>query len=182
MASKAVHIELASDLSTKAFLGCFRRFISTHGKPRAMFSHNRTNFEGANKELKKIYDLHATSEYQDAIQGFAVSRPIKWQFNPPHSPHFGGLWEPAVKSFKRHLIRVMKDQKLTYEQLETLLKEIAAILNSRPLHAVFADPSNALAITPSHLLIERPFKFLPKPDFVAVPDNRLTAYQFISKA
>lgn len=182
MASKAVHIEVASDLSTKGFLACFRRFISIRGIPRVMKSDNGTNFVGANNELQEIYDLHATPEFRDAIQNYAASERIEWQFNPPLSPHFGGLWEAAVKSFKHHLNRIMKDQTLTYEQLDTLLKEISAVLNSRPLYVNSADPNDALAITPAHLLIGRPFKLLPELDFVSVPDNRLSIYERISKA
>ncbi|XP_058809532.1 uncharacterized protein LOC131674709 [Phymastichus coffea] len=182
MASKAVHIELASDLSTEAFLACFDRFMSIRGIPERIYSDNGTNFVGANNELQKIYDLHGTPEFKDAIQGHAASNRIDWHFNPPLSPHFGGLWEAAVKSFKHHLHRVIKDRKLTYEQLDTLLKQIAAILNSRPLYYISADPNDPLAITPAHLLIGRPFRFLPEPDFVSVPDNRLRTYQIIQKA
>ncbi|XP_058801546.1 uncharacterized protein LOC131670173 [Phymastichus coffea] len=182
MATKAVHIEVASDLSAKGFLACFRRFIATHGKPSTMHSDNGTNFVGANNELQKIYKLHDSPEFKDAIQTFAASERIEWNFNPPLSPYFGGLWEAAVKSFKHHLNRVVKDQKLTYEQLETLLKEIAAVLNSRPLYAISADPNDSLAITPAHFLIGHPFNFLPEQNYVSVPNNRLTSYQLVSKA
>ena len=76
----------------------------------------------------------------------------------------------------------MKDHKLTYEQMNTLLIEIEAILNSRPLYTLSADPNDPLAITPAHLLIGRPFNFLPEKNLVAVPDNRLSTYHFITKA
>ncbi|XP_058789062.1 uncharacterized protein LOC131663025 [Phymastichus coffea] len=181
MATKAVHIELASDLSTVGFLACFRRFISIRGKPVKMYSDNGTNFVGANNELQQIYELHRTLEFKDAIRGFAESERIEWNFNPPLSPHFGGLWEAVVKSFKNHLNRIITNQKLTFEQMDTLLKEIAAILNSRPLYAISTDPNDPLAVTPAHILIGRPFNFLPENDFVSVPDNRLTTYQFITK-
>ncbi|XP_058810335.1 uncharacterized protein LOC131675383 [Phymastichus coffea] len=176
MATKAVHIEVASDLSAEGFLACFRRFVATHGKPTTMYSDNGTNFVGANSELQRIYQLHHSPEFKDAIQTFAAAERIEWNFNPPLLPHFGGLWEAAVKSFKHHLNRVVKDQKLTYEQLETLLKEIAAVLNSRPLYAISADPNDSLAITPAHFLIGRSFNFLPDQNYVSVPDNRLTSY------
>ncbi|XP_058797621.1 uncharacterized protein LOC131667864 [Phymastichus coffea] len=182
MATKAVHIEIASDLSAEGFLACFRRFVATHGKPTTMYSDNGTNFVGANSELQRIYQLHNSPEFKDAIQSFAAAERIEWNFNPPLSPYFGGLWEAAVKSFKHHLNRVVKDQKLTYEQLETLLKEIAAVLNSRPLYAISADPNDSLAITPAHFLIGRSFNFLPDQNYVSVPDNRLTSYQLVSKA
>ncbi|XP_058809943.1 uncharacterized protein LOC131675115 [Phymastichus coffea] len=182
MATKAVHIEVASDLSAEGFLACFRRFVATHGKPTTMYSDNGTNFVGANSELQRIYQLHDSPEFKDAIQTFAAAERIEWNFNPPLSPHFGGLWEAAVKSFKHHLNRVIKDQKLTYEQLETLLKEIAVVLNSRPLYAISADPNDSLAITPAHFLIGRSFNFLLDQNYVSVPDNRLTSYQLVSKA
>ncbi|XP_058798334.1 uncharacterized protein LOC131668296 [Phymastichus coffea] len=181
MASKAVHIEVASDLTTGGFLACFRRFISIRGRPLAMHSDNGTNFVGANNELKKIYDLHATAEFKNAIQEYAISKRIEWNFNPPLSPHFGGLWEAAVKSFKHHLNRMMKDQSFTYEQLDTLLKEIAAILNSRPLYVDSADPNDPLVITPAHLLIGRSFNKLLESDVVSVSDNRLSIYQRVTK-
>ena len=90
--------------------------------------------------------------------------------------------EAAVKSFKQHVKRVLKDQKLTYEQINTLLIEIEAILNSRPLHAFLADPNGPLAITPVHLITDRPFNFLPEKNLVSVRDNRLSTYNFITKA
>ena len=182
MVSKAVHIELAIDLSTEGFLAALRRFISRRGIPEHIYSDNGTNFVGANRELREIYDLQDTADFKQAIGSFALSKRIEWHFNPPLSSHFGGLWEAAVKSFKHHLKRVLKDQKLTYEQLNTLLIEIEAILNSRPVCAPSADPNDPLAITPAHLLIGRPFNFLPEKTLVSVPDNRLSTYNFITKA
>ncbi|XP_058804735.1 uncharacterized protein LOC131671935 [Phymastichus coffea] len=181
MASKAVHIELATDLSTEGFLSAFRRFISRRGIPTDVFSDNGTNFLGANRELTEIYKLHEKPEFINSIQSFALSRRISWHFNPPLSPHFGGLWEAAVKSFKHHLRRVLKDHFLTYEQISTLLTEIEAILNSRPLCSLSADPNDPSAISPAHLLIGRPINFLPSTDFVSVPTNRLSTMNFITK-
>lgn len=34
-----------------------------------------------------------------------------------YAPHFGGLWEAGVKSFKHHLVRVLGDSHLTFEEL-----------------------------------------------------------------
>ena len=90
--------------------------------------------------------------------------------------------EAAVKSFNHHLKRVLGEQKLTYEQLNTLLIEIEAILNSRPLYALSADPNDPLTITPAHLLMSRPFTVLPKKILLPVPNNRLSTYNFITKA
>ncbi|KAG7189397.1 hypothetical protein KM043_018524 [Ampulex compressa] len=76
----------------------------------------------------------------------------------------------------------MRDKTVTYEQINTLLIEIEAILNSRPLYSLSADPNDPLAITPAHLPIGRSVNFLPGENLVSVPANRLTTYGFITKA
>ncbi|GFU76010.1 integrase catalytic domain-containing protein [Trichonephila clavipes] len=53
MATKAVHLEVVSDLSADAFLAAFQRFISRREKPTNMFSDNATNFKGASSYLKE---------------------------------------------------------------------------------------------------------------------------------
>lgn len=65
-----------------------------------------------------------------------------WKFIPPATPHFGGKWEAGVKSVKHHLKRVVGNQLLTYEAMITILTQIEAILNSRPLCALTDDPDD----------------------------------------
>ncbi|XP_011304741.1 uncharacterized protein [Fopius arisanus] len=182
MVSKAVHIELVTALSSEGFLSAFRRFVSRRGVPDDVYSDNGTNFVGANRELNDLYELISSQEFKENISNHALSRRIKWHFNPPLSPHFGGIWEAAVKSFNHHLKRVLKDHKLTYEQLNTLLIEIETILNSRPLCTLSADPNDPLAITPAHLLIGGSFNALPEKSLLPVADNRLSTFHFITKA
>lgn len=70
--------------------------------------------------------------------------------------HFGGLWEAGVKSTKHHLRRILGDQTPTYEELTTLLCQIEACLNSRPLCPASEDPSDLNALTPGHFLVGEP--------------------------
>ncbi|XP_015121522.1 uncharacterized protein LOC107044229 [Diachasma alloeum] len=182
MVSKAVHIELATDLSTEGFVSAFRTFVSRKGVPGHVYSNNGTNFFGANRELSELYELISTPDFKEIVGNYAFSGRIDWHFNPPLSPHLEGIWEAAVKRFKLHLKRILKDHKFTYEQLNTFLIEIEAILNSRPLCTLSADPNDPLAITPAHLLIDRPFNALPEKSFLSVPDNPFSTYNFITKA
>ncbi|XP_033222745.1 uncharacterized protein LOC117176601 [Belonocnema kinseyi] len=85
-----------------------------------------------------------------------------WRFNPPAALHFGGLWEAAVKSTKFHLHRVIGDSTLTFEEMTTLLTQIEACLNSRPLIAQSDDPTYISALTPGHFLIGGPLHAVPK--------------------
>ncbi|KMQ86716.1 hypothetical protein RF55_14240 [Lasius niger] len=99
---------------------------------------------------------------------------VMWRFNPPAAPHFDGLWEAAVKSTKHHLRRVIGDTMLTYEEMVTLLTQIEACLNSRPLSALTDDPEDLSALTPGHLLIGAPLTALPELSLREVPAARLS--------
>jgi hypothetical protein len=54
LATKAIHIEFVSDLTTDAFIAALRRFISRRGHYATILSDNGTNFDGADKELKEF--------------------------------------------------------------------------------------------------------------------------------
>ncbi|UYV63113.1 hypothetical protein LAZ67_2003172 [Cordylochernes scorpioides] len=101
MLPKAIHIELVSNLTTEAFLAALRRFIGRRGRPAEINTDNATNFVGADKDLRKLFNSN--------IHDFASSEEIKWNFIPPSSPHFGGLWEAGIKSVKYHLRRIVED-------------------------------------------------------------------------
>ena len=153
LAVKAVHLELVTSLSTEAFLAAFRRFISRRGKPSSMFSDNGTNFVGANRELRQFI---SKDEHNDIVRKALQQDQIEWHFMPQKASHFGGLWEAGVKSVKYHLRRVVGDVGLTFEEMSTVLCQIEACLNSRPLTAISTDPSDLQALTPGHFLIGEP--------------------------
>ncbi len=101
---------------------------------------NGTNFRGANRELREFSEFLEEQRTQGQISEiFCSSKQIVWRFIPERSPHFGGLWEAAVKSFKIHLKRVASNVKLTFEEMTTLLAQIEACLNSRPLTPLTSD-------------------------------------------
>ncbi|XP_075990293.1 uncharacterized protein LOC142985936 [Anticarsia gemmatalis] len=161
MVTKAVHLELVSDLSTLTFLAAFKRMCARRGTPKNMFSDNGTNFVGAAKLLQHDFERYQTfqnTEFYDAMSNLQV----KWHFNAPLWPTAGGLWEAAVKSMKHHLHRVLGEQKLTFEQFTTLLTQIEACLNSRPLCPLTEDVDDLEYLTPGHFLIGGPLFSLPQ--------------------
>ena len=174
--TKAVHLELVSSLSTDDFMLALRRFISRRGKPRKIYSDNGTNFVGASKELSR-YFVSAERDITEA----ALRVEIEWSFLPPYSPHFGGLWEAGVKSVKHHLRRVLTESRLTFEEFTTLLTQIEAILNSRPLCPLSTDPNDYSILTPAHFLIGRPLVAAPDDNLTTERLNRLNRYQLIQR-
>ncbi|XP_055591123.1 uncharacterized protein LOC129743175 [Uranotaenia lowii] len=175
--TKGVHIELASDLSTHTFLNALRRFIARRGKPAHLHSDNGKNFEGAKNELIELYRMLNNTKNRDQIENVCASEGIQWHLTPPKAPHFGGLWEAAVKVAKKHLFRQLGPTKQSFEDMATVLAEIESIMNSRPLLPITDDPEDLDILTPSHFLIGTTATALPDPDVSTVPVNRLTHYQ-----
>ncbi|KAL0811450.1 hypothetical protein ABMA28_009850 [Loxostege sticticalis] len=155
LSTKAVHLELVSDLSTPTFLAAFRRMCARRGTPKEMYSDNGTNFIGASKLLRKEYEQAAELIKKDFINSISELG-ISWNFNAPTWASAGGLWESAVRSMKYHLRRVLGTQKLTFEEFTTLLTQIEACLNSRPLCSLSEDPDDIDSLTPGHFLIGGP--------------------------
>lgn len=181
MVTKAIHVEVVTSLSTQAFIAAFVRFVSRRGLPSAVYSDNGTNFLGAQRELSKLRLFLSDNHNQRHVHEFTSHLGVEWHFIPPSSPHFGGLWEAGVKSLKHHLKRTMQTQILTYEELNTLMAQIEAILNSRPLTSLSDDPNDLGYLSPGHFLIGRALTSLPTPDLAELPMNRLTRWQLLQK-
>ena len=153
IAVKAIYFELVSDLIAESYIGALKRFISRRGKPVSIYSDNATNFQGARNELNELYTLLETEHFKSNVFNFSSSNSIEFHFIPPSSPHFGGLWEAGVKSFKHHFKRVAANSLFTYEEFNTLIIEIEAILNSRPQNPLSTNINDLSALTPGHFLI-----------------------------
>jgi hypothetical protein len=152
MATKAFHLEAVSDLSSIAFIAALKRFIARRGLCAHIYSDNGTNFEGADRILCEELNEAFKKANEEAAEVFS-NQGISWHFIPPAAPHFRGLWEAGVKSVKHHLKRIIGKTTLTYEEMSTLLCQIEACLNSRPLCAVEIDPAEFETIAPGHFLI-----------------------------
>lgn len=177
--SRAIHLELVTDLTKEAFIAAFRRFVSRRGLPARVFSDNGTNFVSASKELQSFAKF-LKQNANELTESFA-NEGISWSFIPAYSPHMGGLWESGVKSTKHHLRRVAGNAILTFEQLYTLLVQVEAVLNSRPMSPLSSDPSDFTALTPSHFLIGRPLTSTPDQNLTTIPQNRLSHFEQVQQ-
>lgn len=175
MCTKAVHIELVSELTTDAFLAALKRFVSRRGKPSNIYSDNGSNYIGANNQLNEIYTF--LKDNSNVVSQNLLVDKVNWHFIPANSPNFGGLWEAGIKSIKSHLKRVMGNASLTFEDFSTLLTQIEGILNSRPLCPMTDDPDDNTALTPAHFLIGRTLTMLPEYDLSNILENRLDKWQ-----
>ena len=158
---KAVHLEPITELTTTAFIATLHRFIARQAKPSITWSDHGTNFVGATREIHEL--VESVKNSNECISDLCTTQGIWWKFNPKHAPHFGGLWEAAVKSMKEHFERIVEDVKLTFEELTTLLVQIEAFLHSRTLTEVPEPEDGIEALTRSHFLIGRPVEALPDP-------------------
>jgi len=170
---KAVHLELVSDLTSDCFISALRRFVARRGKPKLLWSDHGSNFVGAKRDLKELVKFLNSQMAQKDISEFCTTQHIEWKFIPERAPHFGGLWESAVRSMKYHFKRVVSDVKLTFEECYTVLTQIEACMNSRPLVALPCDGDGIDVLTPGHFLIGRPIESLPDPSFSYRPVSLL---------
>ncbi|XP_062703649.1 uncharacterized protein LOC134286095 [Aedes albopictus] len=175
--TKAVHLELVGDLTASAFLATLRRFVARRGLPSEIHSDNGLNFKGASNDLREMYELLHDPVVHSQISNETSKRGIVWKFIPPRAPNFGGLWEAAVKSAKTSLVRVLGQRRLSFEDMATILIQIEAAMNSRPLTPLSEDPDELDVLTPGHFLTGSSLLALPDPDYSEIPLNWLQHYQ-----
>ena len=137
--TRMLHLELVPNLTTAAYVRSHRRFIARRGYPALMVSDNGKTFKG--QELKK----------------FNARNSIKWRFNLPRAPWWGGMFERVVRSVKRCLKKAIGLRKISFEELNTILIEVEAVVNNRPLMYVEENDQDSVSeiLTPSHLFCGR---------------------------
>ena len=89
-----MHIEVVPKLDTDSCLNAIMRFIAQRGKPSTIISDNGTNFVGTEREFAD----YVAAWNKEGIEEHRTQRGIRWKFNPPAAPYFGGVWERLGRS------------------------------------------------------------------------------------
>ena len=159
--SRAIHLEIVTDLTIERFLQAFRRFSSRRSLPRLVLSDNGSTFLSAANKLKAFFSSFSLTT--------ALARNgVEWKVIPKRAPWFGGFWERLIGLTKLTLKKVLGRAFTTLNSLQTLIVEIEGILNNRPLTTVPTDINDPDPITPTCLLYGRKIVCLP---YHVTPEN-----------
>lgn len=151
---RAIHIELIESMDTSSFINALRRFFAIRGPAKIIRSDCGTNFTGACRELNML----VVSSKDPSMTKYLSDEGCKWIFNPPHSSHMGGAWERMIGLSRRILDSMLpqiSSSHLTHEMLSTLMAEVCAIINARPLVSISTDPESPLLLTPAMILSQK---------------------------
>ncbi|KRY84459.1 hypothetical protein T4D_12181 [Trichinella pseudospiralis] len=160
MVVRAIHLELVPDMTVDSFLRALRRFISRRGRPRLLQSDNFQTFHLASRFLK----LLCNSRHWKVVEDRLAKDGIEWKFITERALWCSGYWERLVRSIKVALNKVLGRCHAKLDELRTVLCEIEARINHRPLTIVSDRPDDQLALTPAHFLIGQELSSLPGRD------------------
>lgn len=154
MDSRAIHLEIATSLTTDSFLNAYRRFVCRRGPIQQLRSDQGTNFVGAKNELEAaLHEMNHNKIQRELLKDNCDW--FAWKMNVPHASHMGGVWERQIKTVRSVLTGLLENHgnQLDDESLRTLMIEAEAIVNSRPLTTDdLTDPDSQDVLTPNHLL------------------------------
>ena len=138
--SRTVHLELTPNLTTNEFIKCIKRLIERRGSPKTVYSDNAKTFQVAAKWLKLVIK---TEEFNE----FLTKENIKWKFNLPRAPWWGGHFERLIGLTKQSLFKSLGKTSLSWNELESVLLDVEVNLNNRPLSYIEGNIQHPL-LTP----------------------------------
>ncbi|KRX86068.1 hypothetical protein T4E_5437 [Trichinella pseudospiralis] len=157
MVVRAIHLELVPDQTIESFLRALRRFVARRGRPDTIQSDNFRTFHQANVFLKHLF----SGQNWETVQRHLASERVEWIFITERAPWCGGYWERLVRSVKTALKATLGQCLAAPDELRTVLCEVEARVNDRPLTFVGSDVDEKMALTPAHFLIGRSLASFP---------------------
>ena len=145
--SRAVHLELATNLETTTFLSCLKRLIARWGCPSVIYSDNGSTFVKAAKWLTQ-------ARRDEELNGFLGSHDVKWKYNLSRAPWWGGQFERLIGIVKTTMFKVIGRATLSWDELSEALLDVETQVNRRPLGYV-EDNLELPILTPASFLFQR---------------------------
>jgi hypothetical protein len=149
---RAIHLEKLNTMDSDSFINALLRFCARRGVPDKIRSDNGTNFVGAERELNESFRSLIES---NKVKGHCLEKRINWEFNPPAASHMGGVWERQIRTVRKVLNVIVRDQVLDDERLDTFLCQVESCVNGRPLTPLSDSITDLESLTPNHLLLLR---------------------------
>jgi hypothetical protein len=173
LATRAVHLEATGGMETTHVINALSRLADIRGVPETMVTDNQTSFTKADKDLQEWLKSLDFEQIRRTTRNFRGSKGIEWTFNPPHAPHFGGVYEIMVKAAKRALYDTIRREDLTEEEFRTVVSKVTWMLNQRPIQKV-GDTADFETLCPAHFLGGSPDEAAFPPD---LPEERTSLPQ-----
>ncbi|KAJ8033541.1 hypothetical protein HOLleu_23814 [Holothuria leucospilota] len=145
LVTRAVYLDVAADYGTDAFLQVMRRFVTIRGYPKEVYSDSGTQLIAAATQL----------------QGFGVESGLTWKFSTPDAPWQNGATESLIRGVKKALQHSIGDQVLMYSELQTVMYEVANLINERPIGRHPTEPEDGSYLCPNDLLLGRSSSRVP---------------------
>ena len=149
--TRAVQLEMCTNLSVDACMEALCRFFSRRGRPHLLISDNGTNFTASDKELRQIFSY-------PTLQELFGKRAIRLIFNSPRAPHFIGVWERIIRSYKDACFAILGNNALIDD---TLHCEVEQFMNNRPLTAISFASGDIEPLTRTHFFLGRAYSNVP---------------------
>ena len=152
--TRAVYIDVAVDYSTQSILHCVRRLIADKGEVKRIISDPGTQLKGAATELINM----RKGWNEDELIRFGSKHGIDWSFVMPSSQHQNGAVEILIKIVKgvmKSLMEAIGTTVLFQNELFTLFKETANLVNQRPIGLKPNKSTDPEFLSPNSLLLGR---------------------------
>ena len=171
--SRAVHLDVVPDYSTASFLLALRRFASIRGWPKNIHSDRGSQLSASARELQQMVKGLNWEE----IQRYSHQQGNTWSFSPADAPWHNGSTEALVKTTKRALNVTIGDQIFTFSELQTVMYEVAQLVNQRPIGRKPSNPQECAYLCPNDLILGRSSTHIPQGPFLDT--NTKDRYKFI---
>ena len=168
LTTRATHLEIVHDMTTRAFMDALRAHMSLNGNFAHCWSDNALYFREASDQLKGFLKSIDWAEVENRLT--TLSPGSSWSFYCPKASSQAGVVEKIVGLTKICLEKSLgqkhqrRHRKFTTKEMRIILYEVANMLNNRPLSVIYdtsGEVSDQVEVTPNLLIRGQNSAMLP---------------------